>query len=229
MTCAARAMLHARGACAIMLTMLAPAITEAAGSIVLPEPRRDSGYSVERALAERRSVREYGGAPLSLAELAQLAWAAQGQVAPSGRRTTPSAGALYPIELYIVAGHVADLAPGIYRYQPSLHRLAPVAEGDRRERLADAAWGQRWLARAPAILLIAALERRTTAKYGQRGVRYVHVEAGHAAQNVLLQAHALGLAAVPVGAFSDADIQSVAALPRDARPLYLIPIGREGS
>jgi SagB-type dehydrogenase family enzyme len=206
--------------------MLAAMMTQAATAISLPEPRRDSAYSLERAFVERRSVREFRNAPLSLAELGQLAWAAQGVVAAGGRRTTPSAGALYPLELYIVAANVKNLAAGVYRYEPARHRLAPVAEGDRRERLAEAALGQHWLAQAPVILVVAAVERRTTAKYGQRNVRYVHMEAGHAAQNVLLQARALDLDAVPVGAFSDAEVQAVAALPGDARPLYLIPVGR---
>ena len=206
--------------------MLAALITQASAGISLPEPRRDSAYSLERAFVERRSVREFGDAPLSLAQLAQLAWAAQGVVAASGRRTTPSAGALYPLELYIVAANVKDLAAGVYRYEPARHRLAPVAEGDRRRRLADAALGQAWLAQAPLVFVIAAVERRTTAKYGQRGVRYVHMEAGHAAQNILLQARALDLDAVPVGAFSDAEVQAVTALPEDTRPLYLVPVGR---
>jgi SagB-type dehydrogenase family enzyme len=209
-----------------MISMLAALMTQGTTGLFLPEPRRDSGYSLERALVERRSVREFAETPLSLAELAQLAWAAQGVVAGSGRRTTPSAGAIYPVEVYVAAGGTQELAPGVYRYQPSLHRLAPVAEGDRRKRLAQAAWGQNWLARAPVIFVIAGVQRRTTAKYGERGVRYVHMEAGHAAQNVLLQASALGLLATPVGAFSDTEVQAAAALPNDARPLYLIPLGR---
>lgn len=208
-----------------MLAMAA-SVMQAAPGLTLPEPRRESGYPLERALEERRSVREFGTDALRLDELAQLAWAAQGVVTRSGQRTAPSAGALYPLELYVVAGNVQELAAAVYRYDPSLHRLAPVAEGDRRNELAAAAWGQRWLREAPAILVIAGVERRTTAKYGQRGVRYVHMEAGHAAQNVLLQAAALDLVAAPVGAFSDAEVQAAAALPREARPLYLLGVGR---
>jgi SagB-type dehydrogenase family enzyme len=211
---------------AIMIAMLASVTAQAALAVTLPGPRRDSGYSIERALSERRTVREFSAAVLPLADLAQLAWAAQGVLAPSGRRTTPSAGALYPLEVYILAANVQDLAPGVYRYQPALHRLAAVAEGDRRKTLAEAAWGQRWMEQAPAILVIAAVERRTTAKYGQRGVRYGHMEAGHAAQNALLQAVALDLDVALVGAFTDADVQAALGLPRDARPLYLIPVGR---
>ncbi len=215
-----------RRARVIMLAMAASVMAQAGLAVTLPEPRRDSGYSLERALAERRTVREFAAVALRLADVAQLAWAAQGVIAPGGRRTTPSAGALYPLEVYVVAANVQDLAPGVYRYQPSLHRLAAVAEGDRRGALAEAAWGQRWMERAPAILVIAAVERRTTGKYGQRGVRYAHMEAGHAAQNALLQARALDLDAGLVGAFTDADVQAALGLPRDARPLYLIPVGR---
>jgi SagB-type dehydrogenase family enzyme len=212
----------ARAAGAIMFFMLA----SAAHALTLPESRRDGAYPLERALSERRSVREFAQAPLRLEELAQLAWAAQGQVAPGGHRTAPSAGALYPLELFVVAGNVQGLAAGVYRYQPSLHGLAPLAEGDRRGELVKAAWAQLWMGHAPAILVIAAVERRTTAKYGARGVRYVHMEAGHAAQNVLLQAVALGLGGTVVGAFSDSAVKDAAALPREVQPLYLIPVGR---
>jgi SagB-type dehydrogenase family enzyme len=194
--------------------------------VALPPPRRDSDYPLERALAERRSVREFDAAALGLTDLGQLAWAAQGERGPGGHRTAPSAGALYPLELFVAVGNIEGLAPGIYRYEPSAHRLAPVAEGDRRSQLADAALGQRWLAQAPAVFIIAGVERRIRAKYGERGERFMHIEAGHAAQNLLLQAVALGLGSTPVGAFSDAQLRSAAALPREAEPLYLLPVGK---
>lgn len=216
----------ARVAGAIIVSMVASIIAGNASALDLPEPRRDGAYPLERALAGRRSVREFGDAPLRLEELAQLAWAAQGQVTRGGPRTAPSAGALYPLELFVVAGNVQDLAAGVYRYQPSLHRLAPIKEGDRRKQLVEAAWAQHWIGRAPAVLVIAAVERRTTAKYGARGVRYVHLEAGHAAQNVLLQAVALGLGATVVGAFGDAEVKAAVALRADEQPLYLVPVGR---
>jgi SagB-type dehydrogenase family enzyme len=217
----------ARAAAAtIMVVMVASLASATAPSVTLPEPRRDSAYSLERAFAERRSVREFERAPLALAELAQLAWAAQGERGPGERRTAPSAGALYPLELFVVAGNVRDLAAGVHRYQPDRHRLVLVAEGDRRRALAGPAWGQTWIADAPAILLIAGIERRTTGKYGSRGVRYVHMEAGHAAQNVLLQAVALGLGATVVGAFSDAAVRDAAGLEAEAVPLCLVPVGR---
>jgi len=215
-----------RAAGGIILCMLASVAAGIEPALTLPEPRRDSAFALERALSERRSVREFRDTPLRFEELGQLLWAAQGEVTRSGHRTAPSAGALYPLELFIVAGNVQNLAAGVYRYQPSLHGLAPLAKGDRRMQLVEAAWGQRWLAQAPAILVIAAVERRTTAKYGTRGVRYVHLEAGHAAQNVLLQAVALGLGATVVGAFSDTEVKAAAALRDDEQPLYLIPVGR---
>jgi SagB-type dehydrogenase family enzyme len=216
----------ARRARAMMLAMLAMVSLHAAADVPLPGPRRASAFSLEGALAGRHSVREYKAAALSLEELGQLAWAAQGVLDRSGRRTAPSAGATYPLQLFVVAGNVEGLAPGVYRYQPALHRLAHVADGERRKALAQAALGQQWIEQAAAVFAIAALERRTTGKYGQRGVRYVHMEAGHAAQNLLLQAVALGLGAAPVGAFGDAEVHAVVGLDSDARALYLIPVGQ---
>jgi SagB-type dehydrogenase family enzyme len=159
-------------------------------------------------------------------ELSQLLWAAQGITHPRGLRTAPSAGALYPLELTVVAGMVTDLPAGIYRYQPAGHRIVLIAQGDRRATLADAALGQSSVRKAPVVIAIAADHQKTTTKYGDRGVRYVHLEAGHAAQNLYLQATALGLGTVVIGAFSD---QSVAAVLQSAgqQPLYLIPVGRK--
>lgn len=200
---------------AIILAMAASALQASEGT-----------FPLEQALRERRSVRDFRPDAVRLEEIARLAWAAQGVVTASGQRTAPSAGALYPLELYVVAGNVQGLAAGVYRYEPSSGRLAALAEGERRDDLVRAAWGQRWLGEAPAIFVVAAVERRTTAKYGRRGVRYAHMEAGHAAQNLLLQATALGLGATVVGAFDDAGVKAAAALRDDAQPLYLIPVGR---
>ena len=152
--------------------------------------------------------------------------AGRGVTAPDGRRTAPSAGALYPLEIYIVAARVDGLAPGVYHYEPVGHRLVPTADGDRIEALAHAALDQRWIGKAAAVLVIAAVESRTARKYGGRATRYVHIEVGHAAQNVLLQATAFGLAAAPVGAFDDRGVKALLALPREAEPLYLLPVGR---
>lgn len=196
------------------------------GLIPLPEPRRASPTSVEEALAQRRSVRDYRDEPLTLAELGQLLWAAQGITDPAGFRTAPSAGALYPLELYVVAGNVESLPPGVYRYSPRQHALAHLAEGDRRNALAGAALGQGAVREGAAVLVFAAIYARTTGKYGERGIRYVHMEAGHASQNVYLQAVALGLGTVTIGAFYDDRVKNVVGMADDEQPLYLMPVGR---
>ncbi len=192
----------------------------------LPQPRRSGPWSVEGALAERRSVREYTGEVLTRAELAQLLWAAQGVTGAEGLRTAPSAGALYPLEVYVAVGAVEDLASGIYRYEPGRHALALVAVGDRRAELAAAALGQECVRDGAAVLALAAVYRRTTAKYGERGIRYAHMEVGHATQNVCLQAVALGLGTVVVGAFEDRDVKKVMGMGNHEEPLCLMPVGR---
>jgi SagB-type dehydrogenase family enzyme len=196
-------------------------------TIRLPEPRAPGATSVEEALRRRRSLREFRPTPLTLAEAAQLLWAAQGRTAEDGRRTAPSAGALYPLEVFLVAGRVEGLAPGVYRYRPDGHILEPVIEGDRRRALSEAALGQGWVGGAPAALVVAAVEERTARKYGRRAERYVHIEVGAAAQNVALQAVALGLGTVVVGAFDDAAVARVAGLAPEERPLAILPVGHE--
>jgi len=178
-------------------------------------------------LARRFSQRDYNLAPLTQVELATLLWAAQGRTPRDGRRTAPSAGALYPLELYCVVGAVTGLEAGVYHYRPALHALALRQGGDRRVDLADAALDQDWFVTAPVILAFAAELERTTRKYGERGVRYVHIEVGHAAQNVCLMATSLGLGSVTVGAFDDAAVQAVLQLPESEAPLYLLPVGRQ--
>jgi len=194
--------------------------------ISLPPAVLESTRSLERALARRRSVRELAATRLSLAEAGQLLWAAQGITHPDGLRTAPSAGALYPLECYLMAGSVDGLEPGLYHYRPQGHGLEKVRDGDRRRALAGAALDQRWVQEAPAVVVIGAIVARTTGKYGERGVRYVHIEVGHAGQNVLLQATALGLGAVVVGAFRDDAVREVLGLPADVQPLSLIPVGK---
>ena len=194
--------------------------------ILLPAPRLDGTTSVEAALAARRSTRSFTNKPVTLAELSQLLWAAQGITHPRGLRTAPSAGALYPLELFVVAGNVATLPAGTYRYEPEGHHLVRIAEGDQRDALANAALGQSPIRKAPVVIAIVADERKTTIKYGERGVRYVHLEAGHAAQNLCLQAEALGLGAVMIGAFSDKDVTKLLRS-SGQQPLYLIPLGRK--
>jgi SagB-type dehydrogenase family enzyme len=196
------------------------------GAVTLPEPRVEGQVSVERAISKRRSVREYADEPLSLAAAAQLLWAAQGVTGSGGLRAAPSAGALYPLEVYLVAGAVEDVRPGVYRYEPARHRLLAQGAGDRRAALADAALEQAWLAEAPATLVLAAVPARTARKYGPRAERFVPMEAGLAAENVGLQAVALGLGSVVVGAFDDARVQRVLELAPEVEPLALLPVGR---
>ncbi len=186
----------------------------------LPEPKTSGPVSLEAALQSRRSRRDFTSQELDPSEISQLLWAAQGITDRRGFRTAPSAGALYPLELYIVT------VDGVFHYQPQKHALEVIRGGDLREPLHDAALGQDPVLEAPLVLVIAAVYERTQVKYGpERSPRYVHLEAGHAAQNVLLQAAALDLGAVPIGAFYDARVQAVLGLPADHQPLYLIPIG----
>ncbi|MBM3130785.1 MAG: SagB/ThcOx family dehydrogenase [Chloroflexi bacterium] len=188
--------------------------------IALPPPRAKGTLSLEETLARRRSVREFTDAPLTLAELGQLLWAAQGITHPAGLRAAPSAGALYPLEAYAVT------RDAVYRYEPAAHQLIVHTRGDARAALYTVALLQDSILRAPTTIVIAAVYARTSQKYGEeRTPRYVALEAGHAAQNILLQAVALDLGAVPLGAFLDDRVQQALALPREHQPLYLIPVG----
>lgn len=196
-------------------------------TLTLPALRLDSKISLEACLLKRRSIRSYTNAALSLADVSQLLWAAQGITAEGRRRTAPSAGALYPLELYLVACGVDGLAPGAYHYRPERHGLILVKAGDLRRELAQAALGQDCVANGAATILFAAVYARTSAKYGRRAARYVHIEVGHAAQDVFLQATALGLGTVTVGAFDDEEIKRVAALPETHDPVYMMPVGRK--
>lgn len=201
-------------------------IAESAAGIALPEPSHEGRMAVEQALCKRRSVRDFGAGPLTLAEVSQLLWAAQGITDREGYRSAPSAGALYPLEIYLAVGNVESLKPGVYKYDPRRHQLRPLAEGDRRRELGAAAVGQSWLAEAAAVLVIAGVYARTAAKYGDRGQRYVLMEVGHAAQNVCLQAVALDLGTTVVGAFRDAKVKELVGTASGEEPISLIPVGR---
>ena len=193
--------------------------------VALTKPRHEGRIELERCIEARRSVRGFRDRALSEEELGQLLWAAQGVTAGDGKRAVPSAGALYPLELYVACGNVASLAGGVYRYLPKRHELVPVATGHQRDKLVDAARGQEWIATAPAVICIAAVFERTTAKYGNRGRGYVYMEAGHAAECLMLQAVALGLGATMVGAFGDDDVKRLLHLSPQETPLCLIPVG----
>ncbi len=194
--------------------------------IQLAKPDIDSHFSLAQSLAHRRSVRQFKNTPLSLNEITWLLWAGQGISDPSGYRTAPSAGALYPLELYLIAGMVNGLSAGMYHYRPENHQLIQTLKGDLLDQLANSALGQSAIKQAPASLVITAVYERTTGKYGKRGIRYVHMDAGHAAQNICLQATALGLGTVPIGAFQDEQVAQTLLLPDMETPLYILPMGR---
>jgi SagB-type dehydrogenase family enzyme len=193
--------------------------------VELPVPRTTGSLTVEEAIRRRRSVREFATHPLRLESLAQLLWAAQGVTSRDGARAAPSAGALYPLEIVVAAGNVASLPPGLYRYHSGRHRLSLESAGDSRQALARAALDQQWIADAGAILVIGAVPGRTTRKYGDRGERYIHMEVGHAAQNLYLQAVALELGTAIVGAFDDEQVKAAARLRADEVALALVPVG----
>lgn len=230
----ARRALRAAAVCAAVASALAcswtlPAAASAqeVGDVVeLPRPERTGDVSLEAAVEDRRSRREYADRPLSLDDLGQLLWAAQGITDP-GRdlRAAPSAGALYPLEVYVAAGEVSELENGVYRYRPGGHELVRVSGGDRRGELTRAALNQSWIRSAPAVVVIAAVYERTERRYGDRTRRYVHMEVGAAAENIYLQAEARDLATVLVGAFRDGRVGDVLDFPDDHAPLGLMPVG----
>jgi len=196
-------------------------------TVSLPDPHLKGEMSLEEAILKRRSRRDFGDSALALAEVSQILWAAQGITDETGLRAAPSAGALYPLDVYVVVGSqgVEGLGEGLYHYLSQSHSLEPTLEGDVRQTLARLSVQQMFIAEAPLSLLITAEYERTTKKYGDRGERYVHMEAGHVAQNVYLQAEALGLGTVTVGAFQDEEISQALDLPPTYRPLYVMPIG----
>jgi SagB-type dehydrogenase family enzyme len=201
----------------------------AAQEIPLPQAVEEGRISVEGAIKERRTIRQFQNKALTLSQLGQLLWAGQG-VTEKGelhRRAAPSGGALYPLELYAVVGEegVRGLRPGIYRYLPESHSLSEVSSGEARQSLARAAWDQMWMADAPAILAVAGQYKKVTQKYGERGIRYALIEVGHVGQNVSLQAEALGLGAGLVGAFEDEKVTALLRCPPGEEPLYLLPVG----
>ena len=208
------------------MSKLAKRIFSVKSNFPLPAPRRDGAISLEKALQRRRSVREFVPGPLELWQISQLAWAAQGVTGPDLYRTAPSAGALYPLELYVITGNVNGLPPGVYKYDLREHGLSLWLPGDKRRELCEAALSQSSVIDAAAVFTVSAVYERTTAKYRERGIRYAHMEAGHAAQNLLLQAAALDLGSVLVGAFNDERVNQVLMLNKLESSLYLIPVGK---
>jgi SagB-type dehydrogenase family enzyme len=196
-------------------------------TIALPSITTKSDVSIEESLRLRRSVREYADRPLTLDEVGQILWAAQGITEPGpGLRTAPSAGATYPLEVYLFAASVNDLEPGVYRYIPDEHALGNVFDGDKREALSAASLRQESIATAPAVLVLTGVPERTARRYGDRALRYLAMEAGHAAQNVYLQGVALEIGTVVIGAFYDDRVAGVLGLGEGETPLYIMPLGK---
>lgn len=193
--------------------------------IKLPEPSYDSITSIEKSILNRRSIRSYSDEPLTLKQISQLLWAAQGITSKDGKRAAPSAGALYPLELYLVAGNIADLETGLYHYLPEKHSLERINDNDLRKQLASAALNQVWVSNAPANIIFTANYEKTAKRYGDRATRYVDMEVGHAAENVYLQAVSLNLGTVVVGAFNENKVKSILDLPEELTPLYIMPVG----
>ncbi len=189
-------------------------------AISLPPPRTEDNLSVTEALARRRSQRSFADASLSQTQIGQLCWAAQGITdAQEGKRTAPSAGALYPLTVLVMD------QTGVYCYEPQTHALRPVVAGDLRGALQAAALDQPCVGAAPLCLVITMDVARTASRYGSRAERSCCLESGHVAQNVLLEATALGLAGVPVGAFDDHKVATLLHLSSNLRPVYLLPLG----
>ncbi len=186
----------------------------------LPTPRHTGPLSLEEAIRNRRSVREFLPEPLSSDEVSQLLWATQGITGEQGLRAAPSAGALYPLEVYVIT------AEGLDHHEVEAHALRRMSDGDLRAAVRSVAFDQACITSAPAVFLFTAVYERTCGEYGSRGRMYVHMDVGHAAQNLLLQAEVLGLAGVPVAAFDPADLKPILALPEHEEPVYLVPIGR---
>lgn len=197
--------------------------------IYLPPPSQTGGMSLEEAIACRRSVRRFSPAPISQLLLSQVLWAAQGITdTSSGDRAVPSAGATYPLEVFVAGGNnsIEEIGEGVYRYHISTHSLTLHHKGDVRLELAGMALGQKCIYQAPIDIIICAIYERISTRYSARGERYVHMEVGHAGQNIYLQATAVGLATVAIGAFDDERVGEVLRLDRQCKPLYIMPVGR---
>jgi len=200
-----------------------------AETIKLPPPNQKGKMSLEESVAKRRSIRDFSSESISKSELSQILWAAQGITDKSSRaRSVPSAGATYPLEIFVVCGKecVEGVDAGIYYYDLNSHSLSLQQEGDGRLELAKASLFQHCILEAPMSIVICAVNVRTTYGYGSRGERYVHIEVGHAGQNIYLQATALGLGTVAIGAFKDEQVREVLKLDKEYEPLYIMPVGR---
>jgi SagB-type dehydrogenase family enzyme len=209
-----------------MLSFIQSSIYTKQGAMMkLPEPSFSGKVSVEQAILNRRSVRLFEDQALTIEQVSQLLWAAQGKTADWGGRTVPSAGATYPLEIYLVAGKVNGLETGVYHYLPQTHELAKMSGHDKRKEIATAAWGQKFIESAPISIVIAVNYERTTNRYGKRGMRYVDNEVGHCGQNIQLQAEALCLGSVVIGAFQDSLVMHALGIKEE--PSYIMPVGKK--
>jgi SagB-type dehydrogenase family enzyme len=216
------------GSIMVLASLILTAVSGPAADIVkLPPPAFQGKMSVAEALKKRRTVRQFAHRELDLAQVSQLLWGTDGVSDSRGLRTAPSAGATYPLEFYLVVGErgVSGLAPGLYHYRPDSHSLELIRKEDLRTPVARACLHQTWMAEAPVMVVFAAQYSRCTARYGDRGIRYTHMEVGHAGQNLFLQAEALGLACGMVGAFQDRTLQETLHLPQQHEPLLIMPVG----
>lgn len=196
--------------------------------VALPKPLASGGMSVEEAIAKRRSIRDYAPRPMTTDKLSQVLWAAQGITdAEDGFRAAPSAGALYPLELYISVreGGVVEIQPGVYRYGADKHAITLIRSGDCSPQLEAAAYGQEQVGQAAVSIVVAGVLERASSKYGDRAAQYVFQESGHAAENVYLQSTALGLGTVVMGAFDEDQVRRAIGLRANEKPLCIMPIG----
>jgi len=204
----------------MILNLFGGAVMAEKKTIKLPEPKILGKMTVEEAIFRRRSERSYHPNELTLEQISQLLWSAQGITDKTwGFRAAPSAGALYPLTLYLLK------KDGIFRYVPDGHKLVQVSEEDRRPSLVRASLGQSYIGEAPLVIVICGNFRITEAKYGQRSYRYVNMEVGHVAENIHLQAVALGLVSLPIGAFWDDVVAKALELPDTQDPFYIVPVG----
>lgn len=194
--------------------------------IQLPEPTTDGDISLEKALTLRRSVRSYSNDALSLKEISQLLWSAQGITNERGFRTAPSAGATFPLEMFVVANNVNGLSKGVYHYSPFENTLDLIHLNDISAELMLASHSQSMIAESAAVIVFGAVFKRTTDRYGERGIRYVYNEIGHASQNLHLQAAAMDLGTVVIGAYRDEEVEEILDLNPNIRVLYMMPVGK---
>jgi len=194
--------------------------------IQLPHPLFTGSFSIEETLLKRRSTRQFSNCSLSLAEIGQLLWAAQGITTEDGKRTAPSAGGICPLETYLIAGNVETLASGVYKYDPGTHQIRPTVSGDFRVPLAGASFNQNCVSDGAAIIAFCATYEAMNAKYGPGSEKYIDMEVGHASQNVHLQAVSLGLGTVVVAALREKEVRGIMALPANEKPIYLMPVGK---